>query len=342
MKKVGICLLLVMVPGLRFLPARAQTTAGNAVLRLDPALDGVISVDAKLEALKEEYFGFIEGPSWTREPGGGYLLFSDIPANRIYKWDPKAGLSIFLDHSGFTESGLPTANVNVLYNGRLWVALAGSNAVVRDREGRLLVCAHGDRMLYRLEKDGTRTTLADRYEGKRLSGPNDLAVKSDGSVYFSDRGGGLRGGTTSPERDLPFNAIMRLKAGKLDIVVKDDGANGLAFSPDEKYLYVITFGKIDRYDVQPDGTVANRQVFLDTTTDKAPGSPDGMKVDRKGNIFTSGPGGAWIVSPEGKLLGKILVPIPPANLSFGDADGKGLYLTARTTLYHIRLNAPAF
>jgi gluconolactonase len=348
MKKVDICLFLVMALGFSFLPARAQTPVENVVLRLDPALDGIVSADAKLKILKGDYFGFIEGPAWTKEAGGGYLVFSDIPSNRIYKWDPKTGLSVFLEGAGYTGAAVPIYDhVNVYCSGRLCVALIGTNGLARDREGRLIVCTHGDRTLYRLEKDGTRTTLVDRFEGKRISGPNDLAVKSDGSIYFSDRGSGLISGNvfpgvTNPSRELDFNAIFRWKDGKVDLIIKDEGVNGLSFSPDEKYLYVISSGKIYRYDVKPDGTVANSQLYLDTTTDKTPGAPDGMKVDRKGNIFTSGPGGVWIVSPEGKVLGKIRTPLLPANLSFGDDDGKGLYLTARNTLYHIRLNGPAF
>jgi gluconolactonase len=338
MKRVSISLLLAAGLGLG-VPA-AQTPAGPAVVKLDPALDGIISVDAKLEALKENYFGFIEGPVWMPDAGGGHLLFSDIPGNRVYKWDPKAGLSVFLERSGLTPAEIPVANI--ISNGRFNVPLIGSNGLARDREGRLILCTHGDRTLVRIEKDGTRTILADRYEGKRLNGPNDLALKSDGSIYFTDRGSGLRGGATSPQRELDFSGLMRWKDGKLDVLEKNDGANGLAFSPDEKHLYVISAGKIYRYEVRPDGTIANPQEFIDTTTDKTPGGPDGMKVDRHGNIFTSGPGGAWIVSPQGKLLGKILVPTPPANLAFGDADGKGLYFTARHTLYHIRLNAQAF
>jgi gluconolactonase len=342
MKTLGSCLLLVTVLGLIGPAAQTQAPPGKSVLRLDPALDVIISPDAKLETLKEDYFGFIEGPVWMPEPAGGYLLFSDIPANRVYKWDPKGGLSAFLEKSGFTGTDLPATNL--ITSGRLIVPLIGSNGLARDKEGRLLLCTHGDRTLWRLEKDGTtRTVLADKFEGKRLNGPNDLAVKSDGSIYFSDRGSGLRGGVTSPQRELDFTGIMRWKDGKVEVLDKDDGANGLAFSADEKYLYVISSGKINRYDVRPDGTIGNRQVgFIDMTQDKAPGGPDGMKVDRRGNIFSVGPGGAWIVSPEGKLLGKILLPIPAANLAFGDADGKGVYFTARNTLYHIRLNSAAF
>ena len=362
MKKVDICLLLVLVLALGYLPVRAQVpsaasivprrepaidgTLSNVVLKLDPALDSIISADAKLELLKDDYFGFVEGPTWMKD--GGFLVFSDIAANRIYKWDPKAGLSVFLEHSGYTGTANPIYDhVNVNTGGRLAVALIGSNGLTVDRQGRLIVCTHGDRTLYRLEKDGTHTVLADQFEGKRLSGPNDVVVKSDGSIYFSDRGSGyisgnVYPGVTNPARALDYNAIFRWKDGKLDVILKDERVNGLAFSPDEKYLYLTTGPSITRFDVRPDGTIGNPKLIVDTAEDKSlPGGPDGVRVDRKGNVWTPAPGGVWVVSPEGKLLGKIRVPGPPANLAFGDEDGKGLYFVGRNTLSHIRLNAPA-
>jgi|SRR5579872_462702 len=363
MTKVDRCLLLVLVFALSLLPARAQTPAADSivpkrepaidgllshvVLKLDPALDGIVSEDAKLELLKDDYFGFLEGSSWAKESGGGFLVFSDIAANRLYKWDPKTGLSVFLEHSGYTGTANPIYDhVNVNTSGRLAVALYGSNGTTRDREGRLIVCTHGDRTLYRLEKDGTRTVLADHVDGKRLSGPNDVIVKSDGSVYFSDRGSGyisgnVYPGVTNPTRELDFNGILRWKDGKVDVIIKDERANGLAFSPDEKYLYITTGSSITRYDVKPDGTVANPKMIVDTAQDKSlPGGPDGVRIDRRGNIWTPAPGGVWVVSPEGKVLGKIRVPGPPANLAFGDDDGKGMYFVGRGTLSHIRLVAP--
>lgn len=364
MKKVDIGLLLAVVLAFAFLPMQAQVptaaslvprrdaaedgTLSNVVLKLDPALDGVISSDAKLELLKDDYFGFVEGPAWMKDAGGGFLVFSDIAANRIYKWDPKTGLSVFLEHSGYTGSAAPIYDhVNVNTSGRLAVALIGSNGLTVDRQGRLIVCTHGDRTLYRLEKDGTHTVLADQYEGKRLSGPNDVVVKSDGSIYFSDRGSGLISGNvypgvTNPGRALDYNAIFRWKDGKIDVILKDERVNGLAFSPDEKYLYLTTGSSITRYDVRTDGTIGNPKLIVETAEDKSlPGGPDGVRVDRRGNVWTPAPGGVWVVSPEGKLLGKIRVPGPPANLSFGDDDGKGLYFVGRGTLSHIRLNAPA-
>jgi gluconolactonase len=352
MKEPGICLLLITGLWLSYPTAQALPPAQGAqqgpggspaptpaplerpVLRLDPALDTIISPEAKLEVLKDDYFNFTEGPAWMPE---GFLVFSDIPENKIYRWDPTLGVSVFLEKAGLTTA---TPEEFRAHGGG---QLLGSNGLAIDKQGRLLICSHGDRLLWRLEKDGTRTILADKFEGKPLNGPNDLTVKSDGSIYFSDRGSGLEGGQSSPLKLLP-TAVMRWKDGKLDRLAVDGGANGIALSPDEKYLYVISLAakKIDRYPVMPDGALGAREIgFIDMSQDKALGGPDGMEVDRSGNIFSVGPGGVWIVSPAGKLLGKILLPKNAANLAFGDADGKGLYITAGTSLYRIQLAAVA-
>jgi gluconolactonase len=191
-----------------------------------------------------------------------------------------------------------------------------------------------------LEADGRRTVLADRYDGKRLNSPNDLVYKSDGSLYFTDPPAGLRGMDKDPRKELSFNGVYLLKNGKLQLLNQDMPLpNGIAFSPDEKFLYVNDSIKqtITRFDVQPDDTITNRKLFIDMSSDKAPGAPDGMKLDEKGNVYCTGPGGFWIISPEGKHLGTVLTSEGPANLAFGDADGKTLYLTARTGLYRIRL-----
>lgn len=351
MKKAAVCLLLISGLGLSYARVQAIPKAQAAqqgrgtppptpaplekpVLRLDPALDKIISPDAKLEILKDDVFNFTEGPAWMPQ---GFLVFSDIPENKIYKWDPKSGLSVFLEKSGLTKA---TPEEFKAHGG---ARLLGSNGLAVDRQGRLIVCSHGDRVLWRLEKDGKRTILADTFEGKQLNGPNDLAVKSDGSIYFTDRGSGLEGGQDSPLKLLP-TAVMRWKDGKLDRLAVDPGANGIAFSADEKFLYVISLQarKIDRYPVKTDGTLGEREIgFIDMSQDKERGNPDGMEVDRSGNIFSVGPGGVWIVSPAGKLLGKILLPKNAPNLVFGDKDGKGLYITAGSSLYRIQLAARA-
>jgi len=209
-----------------------------------------------------------------------------------------------------------------------------------DPQGRVVYCAHGDRQVVRLESDGKRTVLASQYEGKRLNSPNDLVFKSDGALYFTDPPAGLRDGDKDPKKELPFNGVYLLKDGQLRLLYKDMALpNGIAFTPDEKYLYVNDSVKktILRFEVKPDDTLGEPQLVIDMTSDKAPGGPDGMKVDQNGNIYCTGPGGFWIISPDGKHLGTVLTTELPANLAFGEADGKTLYLTARTGLYRIHL-----
>lgn len=321
--------------------AKARAQDFGEVVRLDPAADAIIPADARVEKLAGG-FGFLEGPVWIHAKGQGYLLFSDIPANVIRKWDPKNGVSVFLEKSGFT--GTDASDVGgQSNNGFGMVTLIGSNGITLDRQGRIVFCQHGDRQISRLEKNGKRTVLVSRYEGKRLNSPNDLVYKSDGTLYFTDPPAGLRLQDKDPKRELPFNGVYRLAKGKLTLLSKDfTRPNGIALSPDEKYLYVNDTTKkiIMRFALQPDGGVANGEIITDMNSDTRPGVPDGMKVDQKGNIYCTGPGGFWIMSPEGKHLATVNTKELPANLAWGDADGKTLYLTARTGLYRIRLNIP--
>jgi gluconolactonase len=319
----------------------AQTQDWNFIARLNPALDEIVPAGAKVEKLAES-FGFLEGPVWVSK--GGYLLFSDIPANVIYKWSPVPGkASVFLAYSGFTGTDDSDAGMQ-LNNGKGMVTLLGSNAVTLDPQGRIVYCAHGDHQVVRLEKDGKRTVLASEFEGKRLNSPNDLVYKSDGSLYFTDPPAGFRDGDKDAKKELPYTGVFLLKDGKLQLLSKDLRPNGLAFTPDEKHIYLVdsSNGKktVGLFDVQPDDTIANGHTFIDMTDDKAPGGPDGIKVDQKGNLYSTGPAGVWIMSSEGKHLGTILTSELPANLAFGDADGKTLYLTARTGLYRIHLKIP--
>jgi gluconolactonase len=319
--------------------AKAQNY--GEVVRLDPAADAIVPANAVVEKLGDG-FGFLEGPVWIHSKGQGYLIFSDISANVIRKWDPKTGFSVFLEKSGFT--GTDASDVGgQTNNGTGMVTLIGSNGITLDRQGRVVYCAHGDHQIVRLEKNGKRTVLVSQYEGKRLNSPNDLVFKSDGSLYFTDPPAGLRLQDKDPKKELPFNGVYRLAKGNLTLLARDFARpNGIAFSPDEKYLYVDDTTKkiIKRYDVQPDGGITNGQVITDMTSDSTPGAPDGMKVDEKGNIYCTGPGGFWIMSPEGKHLATVKTKELPANLAWGDSDGKTLYLTARTGLYRIRLSIP--
>jgi len=337
MKKKVRALLAIAAVFLFAAKARAQNL--GEIVRVDPFADAIIPQDAKVEKVAGD-FQFIEGPIWVHSKGQGYLLFSDIPANVIRKWDPKAGVSVFLEKSGFT--GADASNVGgQTNNGFGMVNLIGSNGITLDKQGRIVFCQHGDRQISRLEKNGKRTVLASRYEGKRLNSPNDLVFKSDGSLYFTDPTAGLRQQDKDPARELPFAGVYRLVKGKVVLLSKDfTRPNGIAFSPDEKYLYVNDTAKkiIMRFDVQPDGGVKNGQVITDINSDTTPGAPDGMKVDQKGNIYCTGPGGFWIMSPDGKPIATVKSKELPANLNWGDDDARTLYLTARTSLYRIRLN----
>jgi gluconolactonase len=334
--------------GILFLAFAALLTAGGLsaqdagkIIRLDPALDALISPDAHIEKLKDG-FGFLEGPVWVHTSKPGYLLFSDIPANVIDKWTPDGKVTTFLAKSGFAGDDPGDAGYQ-MSNGHTTVTLYGSNGVTFDKQGRITWVQHGDHGVMRLEKDGKRTVLADKFEGKRLNSPNDLVYKSDGSLYFTDPPFGLRKLADDPKKELPYAGVFLLSKGKLQVIIKDlQAPNGIAFSPDEKYLYVNdSFGKkYMRYEVQPDDTVANGKVFMDMTASKEDGVPDGMKIDQKGNIYGAGPGGVWVMSPEGKHLGTIVPLENPANLAWGDADGKTLYFTAVTGLYRLHVNVP--
>jgi gluconolactonase len=248
---------------------------------------------------------------------GGFLIFSDIPANTIYKWSPDGKTSVFRKPSGNT-------NGNAL-----------------DKKGRLLCCQH-DRHLVRIEKNGAVTILADKYLGRRLNSPNDLVVHSSGSIYFTDPPYGLP--NQSEGKELDFQGVYRLTPkGELNLLVKDfTRPNGIALSPDEKKLYVndSEVGHIRVFDVREDGTIANGEVFAVLRDPGKDGAPDGMKVDIKGNVYSTGPGGVWVFSAQGRLLGKITPPEVPANIGWGDKDFRTLYMTARTGLYRVRLKIP--
>jgi len=337
-KKLGV-LLLVLSALLACVRLSAQN--GGQIIRLDPALDALVPVDAHIEKVADG-FGFVEGPVWVHTSKPGYLLFSDIPANVINKWTPDGKVSVFLAKSGFAGDDPGDAGYQ-MNNGHTNVTLYGSNGITLDKQGRVTYVQHGDRGVMRLEKDGKRTVLAGRYEGKRLNSPNDLVYKSDGSLYFTDPPFGLRKLADDPKKELPYAGVFLLAKGKLQLIIKDlQAPNGIAFSPDEKYLYVNDSftKKYWRYEVQPDGTVANAKLFMDMSSSKEDGVPDGIKIDQKGNLYGAGPGGVWVLSLEGKHLGTIKPTENPANLAWGDDDAKTLYFTAVTGLYRLHVNIP--
>jgi len=305
------------------------SSACAQVLRVDPAIDQIVPASPAIQKLAEGLV-FTEGPVWIRQ---GYLLFSDVPSNVIYKWTGDSKVEVFRKPSGYNGTDAPAG------------AFIGSNGLTLDRQGRLIICEHGNGRITRLEKDGKLTVLADKYEGKRLNSPNDAVYKKDGALYFTDPPYGFVKQDEDPKKELKFNGVYRLAGGKLQLLYRElTRPNGLAFSPDEKYLYVANSDpqrKIwMRFEVTSAGGLANGKVFYDVTNQTADGLPDGMKIDQKGNLYCTGPGGVWIFSPAGKHLGTIQPPETPANLAWGDADGKTLYITARKGLYRIVLQIP--
>ncbi len=327
MRNWSTSILLVMALGLP--PASAQEPGAKTIVRLDPALDQIVAPDAKLEKLADG-LGYTEPGVWLNDAAGGYWVFTDMVANTINRWTEGGGISVVLDHADWTKN--PALRPDK--------SRVGPNGVTADREGRVIFCAEGDRAIVRLEKDGKRTVLADRFEGKRFNSPNDIVIRSDGALYFTDPTGGGRFRGYEPELDLPYQGVFLLKDGKVQLLIRDmTRPNGIAISPDEKYLYVndATSQLIMRYDLQRDGTVSNGRVWVDMRLAKAPGDPDGMKVDKQGNVYTNGPGGIWIISSDGRHLGSIVPPVHSPGMIFGDRDGRTMYLAAGASLYRIRL-----
>ena len=305
-------------------PDEPAAPGAGAILRVDPRLDALVPADARIEKLADG-FVFTEGPVWIQSESR--LLFSDVRANAIYQWTEAEGASAFID---------PVFEGDV--TGRRSVS---SNGLTLDAEGRLIICEHGNRLISRLEADGTRTTLVDNYEGGRLNSPNDAVYSTDGWLYFTDPPYGLEGLEESPMRELDFNGIYRLSPdGDLELLFADQTRpNGIALSPDERTLYVANSDADDKvwyaYDLGEDG-LSNQRVFYDVNDQTAPGAADGMTVDLAGHIFATGPGGVWIFAPDGTHLGTIQLDEVVANAAWGD-DGRTLYMTASTGLYRIRL-----
>jgi gluconolactonase len=302
--------------------------ATGAVVRLDPAIDALVPEDARVEKVAGG-FTFTEGPVWR--PGMG-LWFSDILGDVVRQWSPNGKVIEILHPMGFPAE---------MWGGR---GLVGPNAMVADKDGAILLCEHANRRIVRITSDMLISVLVDRYQGKRLNSPNDLVYRSDGSLYFTDPPYGMPKENTDPAKELPFNGVFRLANGKLQVIIKDLSLpNGIAFSPDQKTLYVDNSDPAHKiwmkYDVAADGTVKNGQLMADGTADPGSGNPDGMKLDSQGNIYSAGPGGLWVFSPAGKHLGTIKVPEIVSNCAWGD-DGKTLYITARTSVYRIRLSVP--
>jgi len=333
LRSIALIASLAASPALAQQAARATPiapAAGSRIERIDPALDALVPRDAQVERLAEG-FDWTEGPVWQKR--GGYLLFSDIPKNTVYKWKEGEGLSIFLRPAGYAMGTNPPGRE------------IGTNGLTFDAQGRLVVADHGNRGISRWNDSlFTRTVVVDRFEGKRFNSPNDLVWASNGDLYFTDPSYGLRGLNADPAKELPFNGVFRLSAGgQLSVVTRDlTFPNGVGLSPDGRTLYVgISDPKnpyIMAYAVAADGSTGQGRIFYDARARVAQGLQgglDGLKVDAKGNVFTTGPGGILVLSPTGKHLGTIVPGDVVANCAFG-GDGSTLYMTVNHQLMRVR------
>ena len=297
--------------------------------KLDDALDALIDVNAKIEVISTGH-QWSEGPVWIKD--GSYLLWSDVPRNKMSKWDPATGkTTVFMDPSGYdgpkTKWGEP-----------------GSNGLLLDANGLLTVCDHGNRRVYRVEKDGTKTTICDSFEGKKFNSPNDLIIHSNGDIYFTDPPYGLK---DEASREIKWHGVYRVKPdGTVSLLTKEmTRPNGIGLSPDEKTLYIAQSDKelpvFKSWPIKKDGTLGKGKVLLDTSPwvkKGDPGMPDGMAVDAQGNIWGTGPGGVMIISPKGKLLGRIMMGKPTANCAFGE-DGSTLFITSSDFICKVKTKA---
>jgi len=323
------CLALFLAANLAAAADPLPKTLGT-IERNDPRFDAIIPKNAEIEVLAGG-FDWSEGPVWVKTPAGGHLLFSDIPKNMIWKWSQKEGLQEFLKPSGYTGSEKFTGKEP----GSNGLALCPSN-------GNLVLCQHGDRRIACLEGDKF-VTLVDKYQDKRLNSPNDLAYKSNGDLYFTDPPYGLPGNMKDPNKELDFQGVYRLSPkGELTLLTKEmSRPNGIAFSPDEKTLYVANSDPEKAiwkaFPVKDDGTLGEGKVFFDTTelVKTKKGLPDGLKVDKSGNVFATGPGGVFVFDPTGKHLGTIATGVATANCGWGD-DGSTLYITADKHLVRVK------
>jgi gluconolactonase len=325
------CLLSAMCQQLSAQDTRNFPVLGE-VISLDPEFASLIDPKSPLQVISSG-FEWAEGPLWvSAAQGPGYLLFSDIPRNSIMKWVEGEGVSVYMKPSGYTG----VAN---------YKPEPGSNGLILDKQGRLVCCEHGDRRLSVLTDGGGKRTLVDNYQGKRLNSPNDATLKSNGDIYFTDPPYGLPKQLNDPHSELGFCGVYRLAPnGELTLLTQElTRPNGIGFSPDEKTLYVANSDParavLMAYPVKDDGTLGSGRVFADLTDaarQKLPGLPDGFAIDRKGNVFASGPGGIYVFNPSGKVLGRINGGERMSNCTFGGPQGSMLYITADMYLCRIQ------
>jgi gluconolactonase len=320
-------LLLLHIP---VMAQKSYPTMGKVIYE-DPSFEKLLPKDAKIEVLASG-FEWSEGPVWVKD--GDYLLFSDVPKNKIYKWDEKSGLSVFLEPSGYTGRGVYSDE-------------PGSNGLIIDNKGRLVLCEHGDRRIAAMPLNvGGKVTLADHFEGKRFNSPNDVVQHSNGDYYFTDPPYGLAKKHEDPSREIPQFGVYRIqKDGKVTMQVSDlSRPNGLAFSPDGKTLYVAQSDPEKAiwmaYPMDANGNAGKGKLIYDATSmgkNGLPGLPDGLKIDKDGNLWSSGPGGMLILSPSGKLLGRIEMGELTSNCAWGN-DGSTLYMTVDGYVCRIKTN----
>ncbi|MGD1065837.1 MAG: SMP-30/gluconolactonase/LRE family protein [Vulcanimicrobiaceae bacterium] len=313
--------------------AAAQTT----VVALDPSFAAVIAPDATLEVMYAGTGSFFEGPTWVRSAAGEYLIFTDIEGNTINRLDGD-GKASPLVRSIFSDTD--RSQIPVLKLPERDVPMVGADGTTLDRDGRIVFAGYGTREVTRVEKDGRRTVLATGYGGKRFNTPNDLVYRSNGTLYFTDSSADTLRKDGDPLQGVSHSGVYTLKDGHVGLLIDDFVVpNGLAFSPDEKYLYVNDSRKktIWRYEVRPDDTLTHGVLFADLSGRPEVGVPDGMKVDTLGDVYSTGPGGIWVFSPTGTHIGTILAPGKLTNLGFGGHDGTTLYVTEPTHVYRIAL-----
>jgi gluconolactonase len=307
--------------------AKVGEAAGLDIDQRDPRLTHVVPLDSHLQRIATG-FVFTEGPVWRDRA----LLFSSPDVNTIYRWAPTGTVTVFRSKSGY--SGIDVGRYHQ----------PGSNGLTFDPDGNLAICQHGNRRVIRVNPHGDVTVLADRYEGKRLNSPNDLVFRSDGTLYFTDPPFGLPEGYDDPKKELPFSGVFRARDGLVELVTDElAGPNGIAFSPEERYLYVGDWDPghkaVMRYEISPEGCMVNGTLLCDLTGEAGDDAIDGIKVDRAGNLFVCGPGGVWVIDPAGTILGRLALPEAPHNLAWGEDDANSLFITAMTSVYRLRLPA---
>jgi gluconolactonase len=305
--------------------ARTVEDAPLEIDRIDERLAGIVPEDARLERVAGG-FEFTEGPVWTRDDA---LLFSSPNTNAVYRWSPEGRVDVFRPKSGYTGVDI----------GRFHQP--GSNGLTFSPDGLLTICQHGNRRVIRVNPHGDIMVLADSFDGRRLNSPNDLVYRSDGTLYFTDPPFGLADQFDDPGKELPFSGVFRVRDGMVELLTDElEGPNGLAFSPDERWLYVGNWDFDRTVVMRYDPETGDGQVLYDMTGAPGEDAIDGLKVDRAGNLYVCGPGGIWILSPEGDHLGTLHRPEAPHNLAWGDEDGRTLYVTAMTSVYRLRLDVP--